>query len=215
MASSSVPAALASASRAKSACSRKACSAVPISAAVRPSLERKPGRSSVVCSALCTMLVTLTLAGTCASAAAGYCHAKFCRSFFTSAESVFGVSSGVSVSISSDSCTASSHTLIAIVLSVCTNSSSRLPESCRSTPPSGCTSSAARSQSAKLLACWCSVAPAPAARKAAALAKGLALLPLLRGTVRMSLSCARVSATYRRRICSLRSSFAWTLASAV
>ena len=55
MASSSVPAALAAAREAKSACSRKACRAVPISAAVSPSLERKAGRSSVVCSALCTM----------------------------------------------------------------------------------------------------------------------------------------------------------------
>ena len=81
MASSSASRTAASAP--KSACSRKAWRAVPISAAVRPSFERKPGRSRVVCSAAWTRLVTLTLAGMSASAAAGYRQPKPCRSVST------------------------------------------------------------------------------------------------------------------------------------
>ena len=57
--------------------------------------------------------------------------------------------------------------------------------------------------------------PAPAARKAAALAKGLDVRPMPSGTVKISLSCARVRATYKSRICSLRISAAWTVERAV
>ena len=193
---SSVPACFAAARAAKSACSRKAWRAVPISAAVRPSFARKPGRSSVVCSALWTMPVTLTLAGTWASSAAGYCQAKPCRSASVRAGSA--CASGLSSSSGSGGSTPSGSaccTVRVMVLPVSAKGSSRSSASRRRGPPLGWTSRAARSQSAKLFACRPSVCTAPASRKAAALVKGLEVFPMPSGTVRMSLSCARVSAT--------------------
>ena len=167
-------------------------------------------------SALCTMLVTLTLAGTSASCAAGYRHAKPARSASTSAGAAGAASSGASSGVSGVSGSGrASCTVMLISLSLNTKGSSRSPACLRSGPPKGCTSSAARSQSAKLFACWCSVSPAPAARKAAAFASGFVDLEMPSGTVRISLSCARVRATYKRRICSLRISWACTLERAV
>ena len=151
---------------------------------------------------------------TAASEAAGYCQAKPCRSCSVKTGSAAGASGAGASSAAGWSSSGASSKEKSMVLRVSANGSSRFSARRRSGPPLGWTSRAVRSQSAKLLACRFSVSPAPAARKAAAFASGLVVLVMPSGMVRINLSCARVSATYSRRICSLRSSAAWTLASA-
>ena len=72
-----------------------------------------------------------------------------------------------------------------IRLAVSAKGSSSKPARRRSGPPQGWTSRAARSQSAKQLACVCRLSPAPAAKKTAARASGSDVLVTPKGMVRI------------------------------
>ena len=172
--------------------------AVPRSAPVMPLFCRKAGRSSAVWRAAWVTSLTLTLTGTSCKASSGLCQAKFSSRAACSAAS--GAGGGGASGPGSASGASSTRMASGAALSPWQGRKSVFAHSA---PLSGWRSAAVSSQPDQL---WKSCRASGPVMPALAYRAGALRAPAasFNGRVMNSASCARVRATYKMRISSLR-----------